>query len=97
MTTIRTTCRHCGDVELTPLDLTLEIENGGHTGRYRFACPSCSIQQRRPANGRVVSILLAAGVVYEVSVYGGPITEAEITDFRTALDFDDWYSEIGTY
>jgi hypothetical protein len=94
MTTIRTTCRHCGDVELTPLDLTLELEPQGDTGQYRFSCPFCDFIQRRPANGRVVSILLAAGVVYEVTAYGGPITEEEIASFRCALDRVDWYSEI---
>ena len=59
MTTIRTTCNRCGDVELTTADIGLELSSETSNGTYRFACPFCGINQRRPANHRVVSILLA--------------------------------------
>ncbi|REK24610.1 MAG: hypothetical protein DWQ40_01455 [Actinobacteria bacterium] len=85
MTTIKTTCGHCGDIHLTPDDVALELRPGGREGDYRFKCPSCTEQQRRPANSRVVSVLLATGVAYEV-VNPDPITEAEIMAFTTALD-----------
>ena len=94
MTTIRTTCRRCGDVELTTADLGLELAEGDSTGNYRFACPTCGIVQRKPANHRVVSILLATGVDYEIVPAPGIITEDEIAAFSRALDEGGWNSEL---
>jgi hypothetical protein len=94
MTTIRTTCNRCGDVELTTADLALELTAIGGTGHYRFDCPFCDATQRRVANHRVVSILLATGVRYEVVSEDTPITEQEIAAFVKALDGDDWYSRL---
>lgn len=94
MTTIRTTCNRCGDVELTTADIGLELAAEGATGNYRFECPFCGVVQRRPANQRVVSILLATGVSYDVVSTAGPITEDEISAFSQALDEDGWFSEL---
>jgi hypothetical protein len=85
MTTIKTTCGQCGDIHLTPDDVALELRPGGREGDYRFRCPSCTEQQRRPANSRVVSVLLATGVAFEV-INDEPITESEITAFVDALE-----------
>ena len=84
MTTIKTTCSWCGDIQLTPADLALELDPKQDEGNYRFVCPHCETLQRRPANARVVSVLLATGVAYEV-VHTDPITEDEITAFVVAL------------
>lgn len=93
MTTIRTTCSRCGDVEMTPKDLSLELAPNSGTGTYLFECPYCEQVERRPASERVVSILLATGVVYEV-VADDPITEAEIASFAKAIEQDDWSSHL---
>ena len=94
MTTIRTTCVLCGDVELIPTELSLELTAMSGTGNYIFSCPECGDQQRRPANHRVVSILLATGVAYEVLEDTGPITEAEIARFSSALDQANWSEQL---
>jgi hypothetical protein len=85
MTTIKTTCTRCGDIHLTPRDVALELRPGGREGDYCFTCPSCTSEQRRPANSRVVSVLLATGVHFEV-VNPDPITEQEIEAFMAALE-----------
>ncbi len=85
MTTIKTTCDLCGDVELGPDDLALELDPTGKTGVYRFSCPECDVLQRRPANARVVSVLLATGVRYDI-IPADPITEDEIAAFAQALE-----------
>jgi len=90
MTTIRTSCSICGDIELAPSDLSLRLTPDDGTGEYLFECPHCEQVQHRPANHRVVSILLATGVAYEVVDEAGPITEVEIREFLTALDHEDW-------
>lgn len=95
MTTIRTTCVTCGDVELIPTELSLELTAMSGTGTYLFACPECGGSQRRPANHRVVSILLATGVAYEVLDDRGPITESEISHFSRELDRSDWAEQLG--
>ncbi len=94
MTTIRTTCSACGDVELTPSDLALELAPSASSGHYRFDCPYCGKTERRPASQRVVSILLATGVVYDVIEEVSPITEGEIDSFRRAIENDDWNSHL---
>ena len=88
MTTIKTTCERCGDVELEPSDLTLELDPTQESGVYLFTCPGCIAVQRRPANPRVVNVLLATGVSYEVVtplLVEDPITEAEIEAFADRL------------
>lgn len=87
MTTIKSTCSRCGDVKLQPSDLALELDPAEDSGTYRFACPTCQQIQRRPANARVVSVLLATGVSYEV-VRSDQITESEIAQFAEALGKD---------
>jgi hypothetical protein len=74
----------CGDVELKPADLVLELSPSEDEGTYRFTCPECSGLERRPANARVVSVLLATGVSYQI-IRTDPITEDEIGQFVTAL------------
>ncbi len=94
MTTIRTTCQICGEVELLPGELSLELTALSGTGCYRFDCPSCGDIQRRPANHRVVSILLATGVGYEVVDDPERITETEIARFAAALESGDWVDQL---
>lgn len=94
MTTIRTTCAICGDVELAPGELSLELTAMSGTGMYIFSCPECGDRQRRPANHRVVSILLATGVAYEVIDELGPITESEIARFSAGLDRTNWAEQL---
>jgi predicted RNA-binding Zn-ribbon protein involved in translation (DUF1610 family) len=96
MTMIRTTCATCGEVELIPGELTLELTTLNGTGSYMFACPTCGDSQRRPANHRVVSILLATGVGYEVIDDSNMITEAEIRRFSVSLDAEDWAQHLKT-
>ncbi len=94
MTTIRTACSRCGDVELSTKDIHLELTGDGDEGTYRFSCPSCATTQHHPASHRVVSILLATGVAYEVVLGAVPITESEIDRFRAMLDQDDWFGRL---
>ncbi len=96
MTTIRTTCTLCGDVELSPSDLHLDLAVDHGSGTYSFTCPYCGNVEHRPASHRVVSILLATGVAYEVAATTGDrITDDEIEAFRLALDQPDWFSHLG--
>ncbi|HEX6286967.1 MAG TPA: hypothetical protein VFZ80_05735 [Acidimicrobiia bacterium] len=85
MTTIKTVCVRCGGIRLTPDDVALELRPGRREGAYRFKCPTCAVPHRKPANPRVVRVLLATGVAFDV-VNPDPITEVEITAFAVALE-----------
>ncbi|MEE8457913.1 MAG: hypothetical protein V3S28_07685 [Acidimicrobiia bacterium] len=43
-----------------------------------------------------MSILLATGVNYEITLAPSPITDAEIDRFIEMLDDDDWFSRLTT-
>src|SRR5690606_27842159 len=62
--TSATTRSRCGDVHLTPADLECELAPASDEGSYAFSCPVCEEFPRRPANARVVSVLLDTGVKY---------------------------------
>ncbi len=94
--TIRTICPRCGHVELDIVDIDLEITVGAAEGRYRFECPGCGDMHHRPASGRVVSVLIAAGVRHDIVADTNSITEDEISDFTAALDNEDWTGEAGS-
>ncbi len=101
MTTIRTTCEACGDIELVPDDLWLELEADEIEGEYIFQCPYCDQTERKPASQRVVTILLASGVRYEVAspmtptrLPSTPISEAEILSFAGKLDNENWSEHL---
>ena len=61
MATIRTNCPTCGEVDLSPEAISLEVAGDGDRGRYAFTCPDCSADITRAADRRAVSLLLAAG------------------------------------
>lgn len=87
MTTIKTTCPDCGDVMLGIDGLRLLLTPDETGGTYTFDCPLCHVHRARDAGARVVMVLLAAGVDYEIT-RPGSITEADIAAFVEALDAD---------
>jgi hypothetical protein len=63
MTTIRTTCPRCGEVDMSPEAILLSIRDQmGGEGSYRFSCPECQNTIEKPADRKVVALLLSAGV-----------------------------------
>lgn len=84
MTTIKTTCSNCGDIELTAGDVRMCLPTRHSTeGRYEATCNLCNREVRRPANKRVVSILMAVGV--EIVYDSEPISEEYIAKEVEAL------------
>lgn len=66
MVIIKTTCSRCGEVDLTADKIKLRIAVGGKGTAYSFVCPNCSEHVRKPADGRVVQLLISGGVTPEV-------------------------------
>jgi hypothetical protein len=65
MTTIKATCPVCGDVDLTPADLTLVVAERLGWSVYLFTCATCVTVVRKPADDEVVALLTQAGVRLE--------------------------------
>lgn len=71
MTTIRATCPHCGEVDLTPDDIRLTVVRApgapvGPHSFYAFTCPSCTERVHKPADERIARLLTTGGVRVEV-------------------------------
>ena len=62
MATIRASCTDCGDVELTTADVTVRVCADDNQGTYSFRCPVCRMAVVKPAEPRIVELLVASGV-----------------------------------
>ena len=62
MTAIRIKCPTCGEVDLSPDEMSLFLASSGDRGSYSFTCPECSQDVDRPASRKIVALLVAAGV-----------------------------------
>ena len=62
MTTIRTKCPSCGDVDMAADEISLHLDATGDRGEYGFTCPECFSAVTKPANRKAVALLIAAGV-----------------------------------
>lgn len=78
MTTIRTTCPRCGEVDMSPESILLSIRDRAGEGSYRFSCPTCTNTIEKPADRKVVALLLSAGV--ELAAEAAAELELELAD-----------------
>jgi hypothetical protein len=103
MATIRATCTDCGDVELTTSDVRVRVCLEDNTGSYHFRCPTCQMSVVKPAESRIVDLLVASGV--ELSTWrlpaelfeshiGERINHDDLLDFHHELERDDWFDTV---
>jgi predicted RNA-binding Zn-ribbon protein involved in translation (DUF1610 family) len=81
VTKIRASCPSCGEVDLTPPDVTLHIVRSseglvGAGSNYRFCCPDCEEVVTKPADERIAKLLTTGGV---------PVEQGEGSDDEAAL------------
>jgi hypothetical protein len=103
-TVIRASCTECGDVELTTLDVRVRVCADDMTNStYVFRCPSCRVPVVKPAEPRVVDLLVASGVGLEhwtmpaelsEAKPGEMITHDDLIDFHRLLRTDNWFAEL---
>lgn len=103
MATIRASCPGCGDVELTSKDVRVMVCTTNDEGSYTFRCPSCLLAVSKPAEPRIVDLLVSAGVgltTWELplelaeSHVGAPFTYDDLLDFHFALQDDSWLNHL---
>ncbi len=98
MTTIKASCPTCGEVELTPADVSLMVCSRAALSYYAFHCPTCTVEVRKPADDHVVSLLVSGGVpacVWDLpgealELHDGPrLTYDDLLDFALQLGDTD--------
>lgn len=109
MTTIKASCPTCGEVALAAGEIALQVDAAGTDSAYTFRCPACYVSVRKPADGRVVRLLVSAGVRVHALDPGdrrgishpeepaadlGPLTADDLLEFHEALEGDAWMSEL---
>jgi predicted RNA-binding Zn-ribbon protein involved in translation (DUF1610 family) len=104
MTSIRTNCPQCGEVEMRADVILLTVEPQSGEGTYSFVCPSCEDLVEKPADRKIVSLLKSVGVdVAERAVQveqvearpdGPPFTFDDVIDFHFLLGREDWLEAL---
>lgn len=103
-TVIKASCHDCGDVELAVHDLEVRVCTQDEQGTYVFRCPTCQMSVVKPAEPRIVDLLVASGV--ELSTwslpdelfephFGAPLNHDDLIDFHNVLsDGDAWFAGV---
>ena len=86
MTTIRTTCPRCGEVDMGPEAISLSVRSSGREGSYRFTCPRCDDAVEKRADRKIVALLVSAGV--DLEPQGRRIRDGR-DPLRSGADRDD--------
>ena len=96
MTTIKASCPTCGEVELTPADVSLMVCTQPALSYYAFACPTCTDEVRKPADAHVVSLLVSGGIPAKVWDLPPEAVEAKTGPRLTYDDLLDFCLHLGT-
>lgn len=92
MTTIKATCPTCGEIDLTARDIALRIAASDHeASAYSFECPICVCRIWKPADERIIQLLLSGGVK---AVFAEPIPDITTHPPFTYDDLLDFHFEL---
>jgi rRNA maturation protein Nop10 len=103
MATIRASCPDCGDVELTTLDVTVRVCADDSNGAYTFRCPACRMTVHKPAEPRIVDLLISSGVRLETWTMplelgerpvGAPFDHDDLLAFHEILEDENWFATL---
>lgn len=104
MTRVEATCPTCGTIECVVEDLELGVCSFRPASFYAFRCPACTTWVHKPADARVIEILIAEGVkphlfdlpaeALERPTEGALFTEDDVLDLMLELEAEDWYERL---
>lgn len=97
MSFLKTTCDHCGEIELPVERVLLRIDERDDSGVCVFRCPTCGRRFVKEANDAMMVMLLAVGI--EVSMWSSSMSSgrgaarsdlpalspADLAEFRAQL------------
>jgi hypothetical protein len=90
-------------VELTPDDIQLRVCTYAPASYYEFECPLCAEAVQKPADDRVVQLLISGGVTASVWEFPEEIREShdgpaftfdDLLDFHLLLQQPDWFENV---
>lgn len=90
MTTIKASCPTCGEVELTPADVSLMVCSHAPLSYYAFTCTTCHEVVKKPADDHVVSLLVSGGVpaqVWDLPAEALEVKAGPVLSYDDLLDF----------
>lgn len=94
MVIIKVVCPSCGEIDLKPQDIHLQVSAGHGRDVYRFRCPTCRDEIEKPADLRVVHLLISGGVqqeaVRESPAVGPEFTWDDVLAFYLLLESEDY-------
>lgn len=103
MTTIKATCQECGEIDLTADEILLRIGSATESNTYAFTCPVCGDFVEKPADERIVRLLLSGGVLPQLVHVpaealepkgGPPISYDDVLSFHELLESDNWFDSL---
>jgi hypothetical protein len=104
MTSIRTNCPQCGEVEMEARVVFLTVRSETGEGTYSFVCPVCETLVEKPADRKIVVLLRSAGVELSEApspevltmerVGDPPLTLDDLIDFHFLLERPDWFARL---
>ena len=84
--------------------ILLNVRESDGEGTYSFNCPVCDNTVEKPADRKVVMLLLSAGVDVnqtgslfeerELRPVGPPLTTDDLIDFHFLLEREDWFHKL---
>jgi hypothetical protein len=101
--TIRASCPTCGDVELTTRDVGVQVCSTNNQGSYSFRCPHCRLAVSKPAEARIVDLLVSSGVrltVWHMPAEldeprdGAKISYDDLLEFHFQLQQEGWQDQL---
>ena len=102
-TTIRASCPDCGDIDLTVKDVSVRVCLEDNRGAYVFRCPECSFTVSKPAEPRVIDLLVSSGVKMLVwrlpselfEQHDGPVIDHDdLMTFHAQLQEPGWFDDL---
>ena len=105
MATVRATCPDCGDIEISSIEVKARVCVEDSAGSYSFVCPLCARATSKPAEGRVIQLLVGAGTPLTMwrrpaelneAHHGPSFTIRDVESFHRLLDTDHWFSRLAS-
>lgn len=102
MTTVRTSCPGCGDVELAAAGIVVLAYPGQAASQYRFRCPSCDCVATLPIAAPLADLLVCAGSKVTLVLrspeleehhLGPPLTPDDVEGFVDHLHMSGWLED----
>jgi len=90
-------------VELTTRDLCVQVCSDTNQGSYSFLCPTCRMAVAKPAEPRIIDLLVSSGVRMQVwrlpaemaeAKVGRPFTWDDVLELHDLLERPDWFAQL---